>query len=83
MKRLSCMSLNWIILIMPFRGWPIVRAADLAYKCLQETSKRITPELEEALKAVANQVQDLRFEDLERYLKEGEWKKADTTKLIA
>ena len=53
------------------------KAADLAYKCLQETSKRITPELEESLKAIANQVQDLRFQDLERYMQEGDWKKAD------
>ncbi|MGB7250863.1 MAG: GUN4 domain-containing protein [Phormidesmis sp.] len=65
---------------------------DLAYDCLQETRKRIDEGLKAELRvaktqveaaavdelvSVAEQVNDARYADLERYLKNGEWRKAD------
>ena len=67
-------------------------ANDLAYDCLQETRKRIDEGLKAKLRAtrtraevvalaelaeVAELVADVRYEDLERYLKNGQWKEAD------
>ncbi|NEQ96732.1 MAG: hypothetical protein F6K30_08415 [Cyanothece sp. SIO2G6] len=52
-------------------------AAMLAYKCWQETSKQIKPELRAELEPLANQVQDSLYDDLERYLRQQEWRKAD------
>lgn len=55
-------------------------STDLAYACLQETSKRVdnklTIELAD-LQTVAEQVTDARYAQLEAYLKAGEWKQAD------
>mgnify|MGYP001796348642 CR=1 FL=1 len=53
-------------------------ATDLAYQCLQETTKQVDPKLAAELEAVKQTVTDVRYADLERYLKNGEWKKADT-----
>ncbi|MEM9217076.1 MAG: GUN4 domain-containing protein [Cyanobacteria bacterium P01_F01_bin.150] len=54
------------------------KAVDLAYKCVQETSKRIDPKLQSVLNSsVKAQVQDLRFEALENYLKTGDLEQAD------
>ena len=70
----------------------VAGANDLAYDCLQETRKRIDSELKasvqasrmqgvadevEELERVAGPVQDARYANLERYLKNGEWQKAD------
>ena len=52
-------------------------AKDLAYACLQETTKQVDPKLTEELQAVKRAVTDARYADLERYLKNGEWQKAD------
>ncbi|MEM9543031.1 MAG: GUN4 domain-containing protein [Cyanobacteria bacterium P01_E01_bin.42] len=45
-------------------------AIDLAYVCWQESSRRIEPELKD-------EIQKLRYQWLEEYLQNGEWKKAD------
>lgn len=45
-------------------------AIDLAYVCWQESSRRIESELKE-------EIQKLRYQWLEEYLKNGDWKKAD------
>ena len=53
---------------------------DLAYECWQQTTKRIDESLQaelEELQAVAVQVKNARYGDLERYLQNGEWQKAD------
>ncbi|MEL6778913.1 MAG: GUN4 domain-containing protein [Cyanobacteria bacterium J06597_16] len=67
-------------------------ANDMAYDCLQETRKRIDEGLKASLQvaikqaaatelselnSVAAQVQTARYAYLERYLRTGEWKKAD------
>ena len=58
-------------------------AIDLAYECMQETSKRIDDDLKnniEELRAIrveASEVKNSRYQQLEDYLKAKEWKKAD------
>jgi hypothetical protein len=52
-------------------------AADLAYQCLKETTKQIDPKLAAELQKVKKTVIDARYADLEKYLKNEEWKKAD------
>ncbi|MGA7934951.1 MAG: GUN4 domain-containing protein [Kovacikia sp.] len=52
-------------------------AADLAWRCLQESPRRDDPSLEAELRPVAARVQDLRYQALENYLKNGQWEKAD------
>ncbi|NET48098.1 MAG: NACHT domain-containing protein [Merismopedia sp. SIO2A8] len=52
-------------------------AADLAYRCLQETPRLVDPELAASLERVAKDVGVLRYQALENYLKNGEWKEAD------
>mgnify|MGYP001024457479 CR=1 FL=1 len=63
----------------------------LAYSCIQETRKQIdavkaefdqitragSKNLHMAFSEVAEQVEDARYADLERYLKNGQWKEAD------
>jgi predicted NACHT family NTPase len=53
---------------------------DLAYGCLQETTKVInatlTTEIKE-LKALKQEIQDLRHQKLEKFLQSGKWKEAD------
>lgn len=52
---------------------------DLAYECLQQTTKRIGEPLRAELEAlgVVSQVQDARYRDLEKHLRNGRWKEAD------
>ncbi len=52
-------------------------ATDLAYACLQETTKRVDPALEAELKALKQTVQASRYQALDDYLKNGQWKQAD------
>ncbi|MGB3789775.1 MAG: GUN4 domain-containing protein, partial [Phormidesmis sp.] len=53
---------------------------ELAYECWQQTTRRVDEGLQaelEELQAVSEQVQDARYADLERYLRNGQWKEAD------
>lgn len=52
-------------------------ATDLAYTCWQDTTKRLDPALEEELKGLQQTVTILRYQQLEKYLKNGQWKEAD------
>ncbi|MEM9539531.1 MAG: GUN4 domain-containing protein [Cyanobacteria bacterium P01_E01_bin.42] len=52
-------------------------AIDLAYKCLQETPRKVDPKLEAEIENLRENVTDKRYEQLEEYLKKGEWKQAD------
>ncbi|WP_008317491.1 GUN4 domain-containing protein [Leptolyngbya sp. PCC 6406] len=52
-------------------------ATDLAYACWQDTTKRLTPELEEELKGLQQTVTTSRYQQLEDYLKNGQWREAD------
>ena len=69
------------------------RAFTLAYECMQETRRRIDPELKSEFRNITNrgskgvwtnldqiakQVRDARHADLERYLKNEQWKEADS-----
>lgn len=58
-------------------------ATALAYSCWQETSKRIDEDLKgelselKALSQAAVETQNSRYQQLEKYLKNGQWQKAD------
>ncbi|PSB67231.1 NTPase (NACHT family), partial [filamentous cyanobacterium CCP1] len=53
-------------------------ATDLAYACLQQTTRQIEPALKAEIEVLVKTVQTLRYQDLEGYLKNGQWKLADT-----
>lgn len=53
------------------------RATDLAYLCLQETTKRVDPALQAELAALKQTVQTSRYAQLEEYLKTQQWRAAD------
>ena len=59
------------------------RATDLAYACMQETSKRIDADLKKdveeliALNATVKEVQTSRYQQLETHLKNQQWREAD------
>lgn len=52
-------------------------ANELAYACLRETNKQIDPSLEEELRQIESIVIEARFKDLETYLKDKNWARAD------
>ncbi|MEO1146850.1 MAG: GUN4 domain-containing protein [Cyanobacteria bacterium J06638_22] len=52
-------------------------AANLSYRCLQETTRRVDPDLVATIEPLATQVKDLRYAQLESYLKNGQWEEAD------
>jgi hypothetical protein len=52
-------------------------AAELAYIIWQESTRQIDPTVTAEIEALRNQVQDLRFRDLETFLKNGQWREAD------
>lgn len=52
-------------------------AVELAYTIWQESSRKLDPKIEQELAQLAEQLQIFRFQDLETFLKNGEWKKAD------
>jgi predicted NACHT family NTPase len=56
-------------------------AVSLAYDCLRELPKekreKISPTIEAELKSLEPRLQDLRYRDLENFLKHGQWQKAD------
>ncbi|WP_161607242.1 GUN4 domain-containing protein [Prochlorothrix hollandica] len=52
-------------------------AVELAYTIWQESTRKLGPDMEQELAQLAEQVQLFRFRDLENFLKNGEWQKAD------
>ncbi len=52
-------------------------ATDLAYACLQETTRQIDPDLLSELNALQQAVTTSRYQALETYLKNGQWRDAD------
>jgi len=52
-------------------------ATDLAYRCCQETTRRVDSALISELNALKQSVQISRYAKLEEYLKNGQWKEAD------
>lgn len=55
-------------------------ANELAYDCSKQTSKRMDASLQvdlQAFQVTIEQVQDTRYADLDRYLRNGQWKEAD------
>ncbi|MEL7507230.1 MAG: GUN4 domain-containing protein [Cyanobacteria bacterium J06554_1] len=50
---------------------------DLAYQCLQETTKQVDPRLASELQTVKQTLTNARYANLEWYLKNGNWKRAD------
>lgn len=52
-------------------------ATDLAYTCWQDTTKSLGAELEEELKSLGQTVTTSRYQQLEEFLKNGQWKEAD------
>jgi hypothetical protein len=49
----------------------------LAYQCLKNSSRKVEPELEKELQQLTENVQDLRYQNLENYLKNQQWREAD------
>ncbi|MBP0010871.1 MULTISPECIES: NACHT domain-containing protein [unclassified Roseofilum] len=56
----------------------------LAYDCIQETPRKVSPEIENELQELEASVSNLLFRDLQRYLSNREWRNADeeTTRLM-
>ncbi|MBD2105695.1 GUN4 domain-containing protein [Nodosilinea sp. FACHB-13] len=52
-------------------------ATDLVYVCWQDTTKRLDPALEEELRGLKQTVAASRYQQLEQYLKTGQWEEAD------
>jgi hypothetical protein len=52
-------------------------ATDLAYTCWQDTTKQLDPTLETELKALGQAVTTSRYQQLEQYLQNGQWRDAD------
>ncbi|MBE7386019.1 MAG: GUN4 domain-containing protein [Leptolyngbya sp. SIO1E4] len=52
-------------------------ATDLAYACWQDTTKRLDPDLAAELEGLQPAVTTSRYQKLEDYLKNGQWKEAD------
>lgn len=73
--------------IQALLGFKQQSANDLAYKCLQRlktTNRRISPSLEQAINDLQKAVENPLFQQLETYLKNGQWREADeeTTRLM-
>ncbi|MBE9138051.1 GUN4 domain-containing protein [Nodosilinea sp. LEGE 07088] len=52
-------------------------ATDLAYTCWQDKTKQLDPALEDELKGLKQTVAASRYQQLEQYLKNGQWQEAD------
>ena len=52
-------------------------AVYLAYDCLKESPRKVSPEVSKELEQLATRVRYLRSAQLEDYLKQGDWRKAD------
>ncbi|MBE9040606.1 GUN4 domain-containing protein [Oscillatoriales cyanobacterium LEGE 11467] len=52
-------------------------AVALAYDCLKETPRKVSPAVAAELERLKSNVRDLRYQKLEAYLSQGEWRKAD------
>ena len=52
-------------------------AISLAYDCLRETTRKVDSKVAAELESLAEQLVVLWYRDLERYLQNGEWQKAD------
>jgi hypothetical protein len=75
---------QFISALLAFNQQP---ANDLAYKCLQRlktANRRISRSLEQAINALQKAVENPLFQQLETYLKNGQWREADqeTTRLM-
>ena len=53
------------------------KAVELAYTIWQESTHTLDPKIEQELAKLAEQLKVFRVQDLETFLKNGEWKKAD------
>ena len=49
----------------------------LASECLRETPRKVAPEIEAQLENLQTNVDNLLYQKLENYLKNGQWKEAD------
>ena len=52
-------------------------ATTLALRCLEETPRKIDPQIEAELTSLQSNVQNQLYQQLENYLKNGQWRKAD------
>ena len=52
-------------------------AVGLAYDCLKESPRKVTPEVAKELEKLASRIQYLRYQKLVNYLKQRDWRKAD------
>ena len=52
-------------------------ASTLALRCLEETPRKVDPQIEAELTSLQSNVQNLLYQPLETYLKNGQWREAD------
>ena len=52
-------------------------ATTLALRCLEETPRKVDPQIEAELTSLQSNVQNLLYQPLETYLKNGQWREAD------
>ena len=52
-------------------------ATTLALRCLEETPRKVDPQIEAELNSLQSNVQNLLYQSLETYLKNGQWREAD------
>ena len=51
--------------------------SNLAYECLKESPRKVSPELEAEIQLLESGVQNLRYQKLEEYLQNEQWKEAN------
>ena len=74
---LYCAQVNPSNLIRAFLNVGNQEAVNLAYECLKESPRKVSPELEAELQQLESGVQDLRYQKLQSYLQNEQWKEAD------
>ncbi|MDJ0900119.1 MAG: GUN4 domain-containing protein [Xenococcus sp. MO_188.B8] len=74
---LYCAQVNPSNLIGAFKNLGTQEAVNLAYDCLKESPRKVDPELEAELQQLESGVQNLRYQKLQEYLQNRQWKEAD------
>ena len=74
---LYCAQVNPSNLIRAFLNVGNQEAVNLAYECLKESPRKVSSELEAELQQLESGVQNLRYQKLQEYLQNEQWKEAD------
>jgi predicted NACHT family NTPase len=74
---LYCAQVNPSNLIRAFLNIGRQEAVNLAQECLKETPRKVEPQIELELQQLKSSVSNLVYQQLETYLKNGQWQEAD------